>query len=232
MHFFAKDPMPVLSMLDLVKELKGVLGMLRNPESTESVFDIEDGLRKAEATKLSIEHILSCPEMGPMVRDRYLRNTVPDLDALAELPADTLGYAYSHHLTSHGFDPDYYRKVEVVDDETYCIMRTRETHDIWHVVTGFTPSAIGEIGVKAVELAQMRRPMAAVICAGGVFRYMMRDPDQLGKVLDAINSGYVLGANAKRMLLSMRWEEMWDRKLEDVRTELGITAVPPSVSGE
>jgi len=232
MHFFAKNPLPVLGMLDLIKELKGVFGMLQNPEATESVFDIEDGLRKAEATKLSIEYILSCPEMGPVVRERYLRNGVPDLAALGELPPDTLGYAYSRHLMSHGFDPDYFRKLDVCDDESYCIMRTRETHDIWHVVTGFSPSALGEIGVKAVELAQMRRPMAAVICCGAVFRYMMRDPDQLEKVLCAISAGYQLGIKANKKLLSMKWEEMWDRSLSDIRAELGVTPVPPEVSGE
>ncbi|MEL7088015.1 MAG: Coq4 family protein [Planctomycetota bacterium] len=219
-------------MLDLVKELKGVFGMLRDPEHTESVFDIEDGLRSAEATKLSIEYILSCPEMGPVVRERYLRNQPPDLDALGELPVGTLGHAYSRHLTTRGFDPNYYRRVEVVDDESYCIMRTRETHDIWHVVTGFTPTPLGEIGVKAVELAQMHRPMAAVICCGAVFRYMMREPDELGKVLDAISAGYQLGIRANRKLLSMKWEEMWNRELAGIRDELGITSVSPRLSGE
>lgn len=229
MHFFAHQPFPVLSMLDLVKEFRGILGMLRNPESTESVFDIEDGLRKAEATSLSIKHILACPDMGPLVRDRYLRGGVPDLEALGQLPQGTLGRGYADHLISHNFDPDYFRKIEVTDDESYCIMRIRETHDIWHVVCGFSPSPLGEIGIKAVELAQMRRPMAAVICCGAVFRYMMRDPDQLGHVLRAISTGYQLGLHAQK-LLAQRWEDMWERPLAEIQAELGVVPATAEIS--
>ena len=229
MHFFAKKSFPVLSMLDLVKEFRGVVGMLRSPEATESVFDIEDGLRQAEATTLSIRHIMACPEMSELVGERYLRNEVPDLDALRRLPAGTLGREYADHLISNDFDPNYFRKLDVVDDETYCIMRIRETHDIWHVVCGFSPSALGEIGIKAVELAQLRRPMAAVICCGAVFRYMLRDPDQLGNVLKAISTGYQLGLHARK-LLAQRWETMWDRPLDELRAELNITPAPPDVS--
>jgi len=37
--------------------LKGIASMLRNPESTESVFDIEDGLSDIEATRLAMLHV-------------------------------------------------------------------------------------------------------------------------------------------------------------------------------
>ena len=39
--------------LDVLNALKGVLSLLRNPEKTESVYDIEDGLSHTEAMKTS-----------------------------------------------------------------------------------------------------------------------------------------------------------------------------------
>jgi len=60
-----------------------------------------------------------------------------------------------------GFDPDYYRKIDVQNDIDYVMMRIRQTHDIWHVVTGFDTHPLGEIAIKAVELSQTHRPMAA-----------------------------------------------------------------------
>lgn len=40
-----------MSLLTYVRTLRGVIGMLRNPEGTESVFDIEDGLKDIQATR-------------------------------------------------------------------------------------------------------------------------------------------------------------------------------------
>jgi ubiquinone biosynthesis protein COQ4 len=229
-HFFSERPLPSLKIHDVITEMKGVFGMLRNPEHTDSVFDIEDGLRHSEATKLSMDYILSCPEMGPMVRERYLRAKVPDLDALRKLPEGTLGRTYADNLIHHGFDPDYFRKVEVIDDDSYLILRIRETHDLWHVMTGFLPNRIGEIGLKAVEVAQLRRPMAAIICCGGVMRYMLRDPDGLEIVIEAISKGYQLGLGAKK-LLAQKWEERWEERVDDLREELGVQPVTREASG-
>lgn len=204
------------------RTLHGVIGMLRDPESTESVFDIEDGLRDLEAVQLATDHVMAVPEIRALAEERYLQ-PVPDVAALLELAPGTLGFHYAHHLRTNGFDPDYYRKIEVQNDTHYLALRMRQTHDIWHVVTGLSADAIGELAVKACELAQTRRPMAAVITAGGVLRYLVKDPDELPDVMEALFRGYEIGRNAKP-LLGQKWEEMWARPLASIRTELGVNA--------
>lgn len=201
--------------------LKGVAGMLRNPEGTQSVFDIEDGLRDIDATKGMIEHLRKCDATAAMIDSRWLAPEQPDLDALSKLPKDTLGYGFADHILSHGYDPDYYRKIEVKDDTDYVMMRIRQTHDIWHIVTGLDVSRVGEVALKAFELAQMRRPMAAVICAGGVIRFMMKDPEEFPDLLDGISMGYRLGLGAE-LLLGQKWEENWDRPVSEWREQLSI----------
>jgi len=165
--------------------------MMLNPEGTQSVFEMEDGLLRSKSTEELLRFTSKDPAVDAMIKERYLQ-PVPDTTALGKLPKNTLGYKYFYHLDSMGFDPDYYRKIDVQNDTDYVMMRIRQTHDIWHVVTGFDTHPLGEIAIKAVELSQTHRPMAAAIC-----------------------------------VLSMKWEELWDRDLDDLRERLGVVPVGP-----
>lgn len=209
-----------------LRTLKGVVGMLRDPHHTESVFDIEDGLKNIKAYELALEHLKAQPEVAAIMRERYLTGLV-DVEELARLPEGTLGLAFARHILDHGFDPDYFRKLEVKTDLDYVMLRMRQTHDIWHVVTGIGTDPIGELAVKAFELAQTHRPLAAVICAGGVMRYMLKTPDELSMVIEAIDKGYRLGQEA-RPFLAQRWEAGWDRPLQEWRDKLDVK-VPESM---
>ena len=101
--------------------------MLRDPHDTESVFDIEDGLKDIEAYELAVEHLKAEPEVAAIMRERYLTDLV-DAQSLAKLPEGTLGRAFAHHILDHGYDPDYFRKLEVKNDLDYVLMRMRQTH--------------------------------------------------------------------------------------------------------
>jgi ubiquinone biosynthesis protein COQ4 len=113
----------------------------------------------------------------------------------------------------------------VVSDLDWVLMRMRQSHDIWHVVTGIGTDRVGEIALKAFELAQTWRPMAAVITCGGLLRYLLKDPEQMGAVLAAIGHGYQLGYRAQP-LLAQRWECHWERPLSSWRQALGLPEQP------
>lgn len=53
--------------------VKGTLGMLINPENTESVFDIEDGLRYSESTRELLNFTTKDSGVISMIRERYLQ---------------------------------------------------------------------------------------------------------------------------------------------------------------
>lgn len=205
---------------------KGGLGLMLDPFHTASVFDIEDGLRHGKAQEESFSFTAQHPAVQEMIKERYLMHQVPDTEALKRLPVGTLGQRYVNHLESMGFDPDYYRKIDVKSDIDYVLMRIRQTHDIWHVVTSFDTHPLGEICVKAVELAQTHRPMAGAICAGGMFRYLFKEPQMFNAYLESVAAGYRLGIKAKP-LLAMKWEEMWERPLDDIRAELNVRPLGP-----
>jgi ubiquinone biosynthesis protein Coq4 len=207
--------------IDFLSTLKGVLTLLRNPEKTESVYDIEDGLRHTSATQAAIEFVKKDPDVASLIAERYMPPPL-DLDALIQLPPDSLGAIYARYIRDAGFDPEFYRPITVVDDVSYVLLRTRQTHDLWHIVVGFQTDVAGELGLKAFELAQTRRTMAAVLACGGLLKTLFTTPDQLDNVLDRLTSGYRLGVNAKP-LLAQKWEEHWERSLTDWRDLLNIT---------
>jgi ubiquinone biosynthesis protein Coq4 len=205
--------------------LRGVIGMLRNPEGTESVFDIEDGLRGIRATRGIVERVRDDPGVRALMAERYLAPAV-DVAALERMPPGSLGHCFARHIIDHGFDPDYYRKITVRDDLDWVLMRMRQTHDIWHVVTGIGTDRLGEIAVKGFELAQTWRPLAAVITCGGMMRYLMHEPERLGDVMTHISHGYQLGRRA-RPFLAQKWEQGWDLPLATWRQRVGLSADLP-----
>ena len=164
------------------------------------------------------------PGVDALMAERYLAPPL-ELEALAKLPPESLGHAVARHIVDHGFDPDYYRKVEVVTDLDWILMRMRQSHDIWHVVTGIGTDRVGEIALKAFELPQTWRPMAAVITCGGLLRYLLKDPEQMGTVLGGIGHGYQLGYRAQP-LLAQRWEHGWERPLLEWRRALDLPDQP------
>jgi ubiquinone biosynthesis protein COQ4 len=206
--------------IDFLSTLKGALTLLRNPEKTESVYDIEDGLRNTKATQAAIEFVQKDPAVASLIAERYQPPPL-DLDFLAQLPPDSLGYTYARYIRDAGFDPNFYRPIEVVDDASYVLLRMRQTHDIWHIVAGFKTDVAGELGLKSFELAQTRRTMAAVLVCGGLLKTLFNTPDQLDEVLDRLASGYRTGMNAQP-LLAQKWEENWERSLTEWRELLNI----------
>ena len=201
--------------LDFLSTLKGVVTLLRDPAQTDSVYDVEDGLRHTKATELAVEYVKSKPNVAALFQERYLAPAV-NLEDLLKLPTESLGYSYAIYIKDSGFDPNFYRLLKVEDDRSYFLLRMRQTHDIWHIVAGFSTDVFGELGLKAFELAQTHRTMSAVLIAGGLLSTLFKHPEDLDKLLEQIAIGYRLGAKAKPFF-AKKWEENWEKPLLEWR---------------
>ncbi len=209
--------------LDTLIVLKGALSLIRDPQQTDSVYDIEDGMKHSVAMAAATHHMMAQPEIATLAKERYLATT-PDIPKLLKYPPDSLGYAYASYIDTAGLDPGFYRPMAVKDDTSYLLLGLRQTHDIWHVVTGFATNVPGELGLKAFELAQTRRTMAGILIAGGFLKCLLQTPAELDELLNNISRGYRTGLQAKP-LLAQKWEEHWDKPLGEWRSELGIKIV-------
>jgi ubiquinone biosynthesis protein COQ4 len=155
-----------------------------------------------------------------LLRERpSIDTTHVDFDRLRALPADTLGGAYVRYLDANGLDPDLFQAPPGLPEvPTFITKRMRQVHDLWHVLTGYETDVSGEIALQAFTWAQTDAPSSAILTIGGLLRFGREHPGLFRRAVDA----YRRGRNAE--FLAPVWlEEMWDRKLDDVRRELGIT---------
>jgi ubiquinone biosynthesis protein Coq4 len=89
------------------------------------------------------------------------------------------------------------------------------------VATGFDTDVAGELGLQAFYLAQFPARLAALLLGIGfinTFAYSFDDKDAR---MDAVVRGWQLG-KAARPFIGVRWSELWELPLTDVRTQLGI----------
>lgn len=140
-----------------------------------------------------------------------------DFDALRRLPDGTLGREYARFLDDNGITPDAFEKLPDVGDEraAYVMLRMRQTHDLWHVLTGYTPDVRGEILLQAFTYAQTRAPSALLIALFGTVRWAFKWPKQ-GK---ALREAFARGARTG-FLATFRWEEHWATPVSELRTLL------------
>jgi len=154
---------------------------------------------------------------------RAIDSTTIDLDALAALPANTLGHAYAHFLRSHGITPEIFdgKPPGVTDERTaYAIQRLRQTHDLWHVVTNHETDVVGEIALQAFSYAQVDSPASLLVAVIGTLKGWREVPGLASGTLDA----YRTGKRAKQ-LATFPWEDHWATPLAEVRRMLNVTPV-------
>jgi ubiquinone biosynthesis protein COQ4 len=148
-----------------------------------------------------------------------LDNQHVDLDALLALPKDTLGHAYAHFLRSRGLTPEVFVPPREIRDERkrYISQRLRQTHDLWHVVSGYDTDVTGEVEVQAFTLGQLLTPFAFFVVLGG----FLEAPATRSELLRRVTRAFRRGRNAKP--LSYRaWERRFVTPLSEVRAELGL----------
>ncbi len=170
---------------------------------------------------------LANPVAEAMLKDRYLSPT-PDVAHLATLPDGTLGKEFERYLTDNGLDPNLLRESAFIqahhergEDVGYLAERGFQLHDMFHVLTGFDTTPLGEVRVVSFTVAQTPAPYPAMIIASRPLQMVLYKPQLLPAVMDAITEGWALGRRA-RPLMGVHWEEHWERPLAELRREYAL----------
>jgi ubiquinone biosynthesis protein COQ4 len=149
-----------------------------------------------------------------------------DLDALAALPEDTFGYAYAKFLRTRGITPEIFDGTpEHVSDPraAYVMQRMRQTHDLWHVVTGHETDPFGEIALQAFTFGQIGAPSTLVLTAAGTINFRRLRPGLGRAVIAAFRAG-----RAANPFVVFAWEDHWATPLVEVQRLLNVTPLPGS----
>ncbi|MBE9158240.1 hypothetical protein IQ265_15595 [Nodosilinea sp. LEGE 06152] len=145
------------------------------------------------------------------------RTIAVDLDALVQLPPDTLGGAYARHMIRYGFDPEIFMTDEV--NSEWLRQRIAISHDIYHIFTGFDASPIGEFGVAAYTLVQYRDLLNVFVLS--FVPLSLTNPLWTVPLLRALVRGFRMGVRG-RAAIAYPPELNWEKPLAIVRQELGL----------
>ncbi|KAG6237663.1 Ubiquinone biosynthesis protein [Claviceps purpurea] len=157
------------------------------------------------------------------LRPRITSQTL-SLDHLRSLPEYTLGHAYVSWLDREGVSPDTRSPTRYIDDEecAYVMQRYRECHDFYHALTGLPIVREGEVALKAFEWANTGLPMPGL----SMLAAATMKPQERRRFWSIYLPWALRNGSRSKPIINVFWEEMLERRVDDLRGELGIERPP------
>jgi len=197
---------------------RALRGILRHPDDTRQVFTLFLVMNAKHIPGFLARFIAEPGAVALLHEQPALDSRSVDFAALARLPADTLGGAYARHLSTRGLSPDIFKAPPGVPPTiAYLAQRLRQSHDVWHVITGYDTSVDDELALLAFSYQQSKMPGPALLATVGAVRFSLQYPGVIAKVRDGFRRG-----KAARSLIAVRWEDLWTTPLAEVRERFAI----------
>ena len=194
--------------------------MGKSSGNLEKIADLVDSFLDTPQMNACITRFRELPGGSEMMDERY-PPLQPDLDSLAEYPAGSLGHEYAALIRRLNYDPEFFRPRLIDTEGRWLTQRIATTHDIHHLISGFSTEREGENGVLAITASQIGFP--AYVCLNqavqtGNFRFKLENYPAISK---AINHGATIGFTSQAFCTA-RWEEQWGWSIEQWRHHLHI----------
>jgi ubiquinone biosynthesis protein COQ4 len=201
--------------------LQPYLALLAGDPSLDVVGEMSLSLLDTPSFELAVKHLQTDCRCAELIAERHMAEP-HNIDRLLTYPKDSLGFIYAQSMKTKGFKAeDLYQYMRVYSDASYVEARLSQTHDIWHIVTGFGVSEIEEIGLQAFHLPQFPYPLAVSLLSSSLMSSLLFAPQELPNLLSAIHAGWEMGKRAKSFF-AQKWEEGWEKPLEEWRKDLQV----------
>jgi ubiquinone biosynthesis protein COQ4 len=177
----AYTPLPKQKM-EPVRAYKAFRRLVADKEDTTQVFEIMQALN-GRSTWAGYQKLLSTVEGGRLAYRRLELNTLlNDPMVLDGFAPGTVGAAYrdfmrAENLSAEGLAEESRKAaarrgapIELDHPVAWYGRRIRDTHDLWHTLTGYGRDALGELCLVAFSYAQTRSLGWAFIAVGGCLR--------------------------------------------------------------
>lgn len=148
---------------------------------------------------------------------------------LKKYPEGSLGNGLAKYLIENNLNPEDLPNLSSNTPLEFVRAHFFETHDVWHVVTGFKTSVDGEMGLQAFGVAQYPIPLNCLNLAAGIINIALFSPDNRVSRMNEIVRGWQMGRKAKPFF-GIQWNKMWDLPITQVRKDLNVELVPGPVS--
>ncbi len=160
-----------------LRALKAIRRLLADKDDTVQVFEIMQSLN-GRSTSKAYRRLMSTASGGRIAYDRVEIAPLLSDDAFIDgFAPNTVGGAYRHFVRSEGLSAEGLaeesRKArgaapDIQHPVAWFGRRIRDTHDIWHILTGYHRDGLGELCLVAFSYAQTRSLGWALIAIGGV----------------------------------------------------------------
>jgi ubiquinone biosynthesis protein COQ4 len=203
--------------------------LVKDKENTREVFHIFEALPWKGAFPAARAFLTS--ERGKAIRasEPSLLAILDDHAALRRMPEGSVAHAYCEFMEREGltaqglvdeFDRFMSEKPDYRDQFAWYFERIRDTHDLLHVLTGYSRDALGEQCVLAFTYSQQPAPAHLLIAYAGAWEIRKAAPK--APVFRAVREGQRLGKACPRLAeLSVR--ELLPLPLAEARAKLNIT---------
>ena len=191
----------------------------------DDIFALNDQLLrlgKPSEAAIVIDDFKRAPAGAEALRTRHRLGHLP-LSKLSDLPPDTLGGAFARFMRARGLEPENLPSKPASTELDYIVAHLYETHDLWHVLTGFDTDPAGELGLQAFMLAQTRAYLPLLVISAMSMNTILYAYDEKTARMDSLTRGWLLGRRAKS-LVGVDFAPHLARPLTDVRRDLGLDA--------
>jgi ubiquinone biosynthesis protein COQ4 len=206
--------------------LKALQRLLNDKEDTGQVFEIMRALN-GTSTADCYQRLLTTTQGGRIAYEREeFADRLMDDAWLDSLPDGSVGAAYREFIRSEELSAEGLaevsriqgKEVDIAHPYAWMGRRTRDVHDIWHILSGYHRDGLGESCLVAFSYAQTKGLGWALIALGAASRSRGADYPYI----KAIWQGYKRG-KAAAWLLGEDYERLMAEPLEAARKRLGIT---------
>jgi ubiquinone biosynthesis protein COQ4 len=201
--------------------------LLANGDDTTQVFRIMRALNVGNAP-MNYAKFIATAEGGRMAYERHeLAQVFSQPGYATQFAPGTVGAAYNHFLESTGYSADGLAEVSNINQEEMMLhpyawfgRRVRDTHDIWHVLTGYkADESLGEAALVAFSYAQVGGLGWALIGAAAALKSRKVTGNNL--FIKAVWEGYKRGKKAK-WISGEDYEQLLHEPLDAARQRLNL----------
>jgi len=212
-----------------LKAWKHMQKLIANKEDTEQVFHIIEALNGRSFEK-NFWTFAARPAGHRLLQEKpYLPPMLDDHSWIRDLPEGTVGRAYIEFMEREGLsaqglvdESEKFRSKarEFDDDMKWYGNRLRDTHDLFHVLSGYNRDALGEASLLAFTYSQ--QPGLGVIFISFMgCRTITRHAPKGARIMDCFWEGKRNGAAAQK-IIEQDILALMREPLEAARARLGI----------
>ena len=207
-------------VLRSLNNLKLLTAVGRSGGELGTIADLVDNFLGSPQMEDCIRRFRALPGGAELMDGRY-PPLEPPIAQLQTLPAGTLGREYARLILQLGYDPEFFRPRPIESDGQWLTQRIATTHDIHHVISGFGTERAGETGVLAITAAQIGFPAYVLLTSASQLANFRLKLEEFEGISRAAAHGSAIARQAQCLAIA-RWEEGWEKPIQQWRQELGL----------